>query len=75
LERKEQVMEHNTKKFRPEDRADDERAPGCTALGAWNRISSELDAMPAAVAAGVAPVVTSLIPKRAQWQELLRQRW
>jgi len=32
-------------------------------FGMWNRISSELEAMP--VAAAAAPVVTSLIPKRA----------
>ena len=34
-------------------------------FGAWNRISAELDAMPGAVAAGAAPVASSLIPKRA----------
>ena len=57
-------MEHNTKNF---DRGieqmmnEHEVAPP---FGAWNRISSELDAMPA-IAAGAAPVVTSLIPKRA----------
>lgn len=58
-------MEQNTKNF---DRGiekmmnEHEVAPP---FGMWNRISSELEAMPAAVAAAGPPVATSLIPKRA----------
>jgi hypothetical protein len=65
LERKEQVMEHNTKNFDRKIEQMMNEHQVAPPFGAWNRISSELDAMPAAVAAGVAPVVTSLIPKRA----------
>ena len=57
-------MEHNTKNFDRNIEQMMNEHQVAPPFGAWNRISAELDAMPA-IAAGAAPVVTSLIPKRA----------
>ena len=58
-------MEQNTKNFDrniEQKMNEHEVAPP---FGMWNRISSELEAVPAAVAAAGPPVAASLIPKRA----------
>jgi hypothetical protein len=58
-------MEQNTKNFDRNIEQMMNEHQVAPPFGAWNRISAELDALPTAVAAGSAPVVTRLIPKRA----------
>jgi hypothetical protein len=58
-------MEPNTKNFDRKIEQMMNEHQVAPPFGAWNRISAELDAMPAAIAAGAAPVATALIPKRA----------
>ncbi len=59
-------MEQNTKNFDRKIEQMMNEHQVAPPFGTWTRISADLDAMPvAAAAAGAAPVVTSLIPKRA----------